>query len=203
MFLLSSKAAAKCDGAYSLAHSAIKESIRPHLSTGGADVCPPYPSWPAQSTKVDGGGLAGLISKQCPGAAVQKTEECAEACKNQTCRAGSGITCVAKACEGRFMLQDSITPVGACAPVFISEVTGLPVAGCNITDMQLVRQHRQSQKRVGLLSGETPKSIDSSGNPRIVDPQSLFAGRFGTALGQALAQRRQEAGQKRNDEEKP
>lgn len=193
MFMLSSKPAATCDGCYNLAHPKVTDSVRPHLSMGGANVCPPYPAWPSQSTETFGDGFANLLSQKCPGAADPKRFKCSDPCKDHKCPAKSGITCIIKSCEGRYMLQSSITPVEACAAVFVSDVTGLPVPGCEVTEMQLMRQRRQSQKRVGVLTGETETSVDDNGNPRIVDPQGLFQGRFGTALGNALMQQRQQA----------
>lgn len=191
--MLSGKPAAACDGSYNLARPKVTESVRPHLSMGGANVCPPYPAWPSQSTLSNGDGLAGMLSQKCPGVAAVNKVQCSAPCKNQTCAVNSGVTCVAKSCEGRFMISDTITPVEACASVFFSDVTGLPVHACNVTDVQLIRQSRQSQKRVGILTGNTETSVDSTGTPRIVDPQGLLLGRFGSALGDAIAQQRQAA----------
>lgn len=193
MFMLSNKAAAACDGGYTLAHPKITDSVRPHLGIGGPDVCPPYPVWPSQSIATSGDGFANLLSQQCPGAANPKRAKCNDPCKDKACPASSRVSCIVKSCEGRYMLQDTITPVDTCAAVFISDITGLPVAGCQLTEMQLMRQQRQSKKRVGIVSGKTETAVDSNGNPRLVDPQGLFKGRFGTALGAALAQQRQQA----------
>jgi hypothetical protein len=61
--------------------------------------------------------------------------------------------------------------------MFISQETGLPVAGCDVTVNQLNRQARQSQRRLDLAAGKTNaevRGIDENGMPRLVNPDRLF-----------------------------
>lgn len=79
------------------------------------------------------------------------------------------------------------TLVGAntCSPMFISQDTGLPVVSCDVTSNQLNRQARQSQKRLGLAAGKTNaevRGIDENGNPRLVNPNTMFLN-FGRSAG--------------------
>jgi hypothetical protein len=90
--LLSSKPAAGCDGAYTIAHPRIVDSVRPHLHM---PTCAPYPSWPSQDTSKDGKGLAGLLASKCPGAVDPKPANCsgaADPCMSAQCPAGAAIT---------------------------------------------------------------------------------------------------------------
>lgn len=185
MLLLSSKAAASCDGAYHMQHRAIVDSIRPHL---GLSMCAPYPAWPSQNTDPNGDGLANLLAQQCPGAANATPATCTgenDPCKAAQCPSGAAVACVPKACEGRYMLGSSITYQEPCKPVFISQVNGLPVGSCDVTVQQLNRQARQLDRRLGVAAGKTTgdvRGVDSNGTPQLVDPQSLFgsgAGRLG------------------------
>uniref|UniRef100_A0A383VJG0 Uncharacterized protein n=1 Tax=Tetradesmus obliquus TaxID=3088 RepID=A0A383VJG0_TETOB len=185
MMLLSSKPAAGCDGAYTIAHPRIVDSVRPHL---GMSTCPPYPRWPSQSTSTDEEGLAGLLSTKCPGAANPKPANCsgaADPCNALQCPKGAAITCVPKACEGRYMAGGTLVGANTCSPMFISQDTGLPVVSCDVTSNQLNRQARQSQKRLGLAAGKTNaevRGIDENGNPRLVNPNTLFLN-FGRSAG--------------------
>jgi hypothetical protein len=61
--------------------------------------------------------------------------------------------------------------------MFISQETGLPVVGCDVTVNQLNRQARQSQKRLDLAAGKTNaevRGIDENGMPTLVNPDRLF-----------------------------
>jgi hypothetical protein len=136
----------------------------------GVPSCAPYPTWPSQDTSVNGSGITGLLARTCPGAADGPAApgSCSGAddhCTTATpCDPQSGIVCVAKACEGKFMTNSFISDTGACQPVFISKVSGLPVASCDITVQRLARQARQADKRLsGSGSAGRSRSLSSGG----------------------------------------
>jgi hypothetical protein len=73
--------------------------------------------------------------------------------------------------------------------MFISQETGLPVAGCDVTVNNLNRQARQSQRRLDLAAGKTNaevRGIDENGMPRLVNPDRLFPN-FGGSSGNVQA----------------
>lgn len=186
--LLSDKAAAGgCDGGYTLAHDAVVDSLRPHL--GAANNCPPYPSWPSQSTAADGDGVAGLLATSCPGAAEGTPSVCSSSAgcgaAAGSCPPGAAVACVTKSCEGRYMVGSMVTPVEACTRIYVSQVTGLPVAACNATALQLARQSKQQKRRTDLAAGRgLPPAVNAkTGRQRLAPPEALFGSRFGGSGG--------------------
>lgn len=183
--LLSSKAAAKCDGAYNMMTARITDSIRTHV---GMQSCAPYPTWPSQDTAADGAGLAHVLAESCDGAAEKKVAKCtgsADPCTGKAaCTEDSAITCVPKACVGKFLLHNALTGVDACQPVFISKVTGLPVQSCQITVQRLARQARQAEKRLTATTAAGAAAPDA--NTTAADEGGDAAGQAPTRLGSVL-----------------
>lgn len=152
--LLSSKAGASCDGVYSLQHSRITDSVRTHV---GMQTCAPYPAWPSQDTSVNGTGLAGVLGRSCPGSTAPEVARC-EGSNNPcigkaACASDTAVTCVPKSCVGKYMVSTRLLSVDPCQPVFISDVSGLPVDSCDVSLQRLARQARQAEKRLSADSG--------------------------------------------------
>jgi len=180
--LLSSKPQAECDGGYSTAYSRIVDAIKPHL---GSNLCFPYPQWPSQNTNYTGDGVAGDLARRCPGSVTSPTPvKCGlqDRCQGQACPVGAAVSCVTKMCEGRYMVDTYVSPVEPCGPVFVSQVSGLPVQACNVTSNQLMRQASQAKRRTGLATGKVlpnQSEVDpKTGRPKLLPPEQLFGGRF-------------------------
>lgn len=155
-------------------YPAITSSIRTHI---GVQSCAPYPTWPSQDTSTNGTGLAGVLAQSCDGAADTTAQRCTggnDPCTGKaSCSDETAVTCVAKACTGKYMVNNGLISAEPCQPVFISKVTGLPVESCSITKQRLDRQARQSEKR--LSRGIDTAGSGSDGGPA---PQ-----RLGSVLG--------------------
>eukprot|EP00775_Hariotina_reticulata_P005309 gene5309-5544_t len=182
MMLLSSRPQARCDGGYSTAYSRIVDAIKPHL---GSNQCSPYPQWPSQNTNYTGDGVAGDLARRCPGSVTSPTPvKCGvqDGCQGQACPVGAAVSCVTKMCEGRYMVDAFVSPVESCVPVFVSQVSGLPVQACNVTSNQLMRQASQAKRRTGLATGKVlpnQSEVDpKTGRPKLLPPDQLFGGRF-------------------------
>lgn len=165
--MLSSKPAAACDGAYNLASARIDDAVHAYL---GTQYCSPYPTWPSQDVSTTGTGIAGMVAGTCPGAVVDAApaacEGTADPCTTQQCDPSTGITCVAKACSGKFMVTASILEAGVCMPTFFSRITGLPVASCAVAAQRLARQVRQTDKRLGMAAGKQVHSAHDAASSK-------------------------------------
>lgn len=171
--LLSSKPSASCDGVYDIQHSRITDSVRTHV---GLKACTPYPTWPSQDTSVNGTGLAGLLGRSCPSSTAPEVAQCtgdSDPCTGQAaCPEASAITCVPKACVGKYMVDSKLLSVEPCQPVFLSKVSGLPVISCGVTTQRLTRQARQADKRLSTdaQSSSSDGTAQLPGLPSLQSP---------------------------------
>jgi hypothetical protein len=181
--LLSSKAAATCDGVYEMQYPKITESVRTHI---GVQYCAPYPSWPSQDTQVNGTGLANLLGQACPSSTAGEAAQCtgdADPCVDKAaCPEDSAVTCVPKACASKTMVNQFVTSAEPCQPLFFSAITGLPVSSCGITNQRLARQARQAEKRLGTGAADTG-SADTVGGDAGNSQQQQAPMRLGSVLG--------------------
>lgn len=151
MLLSTQPAGGSCNGVYDIQYARITDSVRPHVATQQA-ICAPYPAWPSQDTLVNGTGLANALGEACPGASSAKAADCTgsrDPCAGQAaCAEDSAVTCVPKACPGKYMVNNALLDPAVCRPVYISKITGLPVTSCDVTAQRLARQVRQGERRL-------------------------------------------------------
>lgn len=160
----------------------VTESVRTHI---GVQYCAPYPSWPSQDTQMNGTGLANLLGKVCPSSTAGEPPQCtgtADPCTGKAaCPDDSAVTCVAKACASKTMVNQFITSADPCQPLFFSAVTGLPVSSCGITSQRLARQARQAEKRLTTgVPADSGSGDTASGNAGSSQGEPM---RLGSVLG--------------------